>query len=157
MNTTPKLQGGVVLLEALVAILIFSIGILAIVGLQGAAVKTAADARYRSDAAFLANELMSQIWADAPNVAQYAYTGSGAPPARLMDYPQHKGWVTRVGERLPGTQDGTGVPPIVAYSTDPTLGAIVEITVRWRMPEEASKGLPAHTHRMRANINLNPP
>lgn len=151
MKTSPKLQGGVVLLEALVAILIFSIGILAIVGLQGAAVKTAADARYRSEAAFLASELMSQIWADAPNVAQYEYPGSGTPPARLT------GWVTRVGGRLPGTDPATGLPPIVDYSTDPTLGPIVEITVRWRMPEEATKGLPAHTHRVRANINLNPP
>ena len=151
MTMNPKLQGGVVLLEALVAILIFSIGILAIVGLQGAAVKTATDARYRSEAAFLASELMSQIWADAPNVAQYEYPGSGAVPTRLDR------WVTRVSDRLPGASVASGLPPIIDYNTDPTLGAIVEITVRWRMPEEASQGLPAHTHRMRANINLNPP
>ncbi len=150
MNLNPKLQGGVVLLEALVAILIFSIGILAIVGLQGAAVKTAADARYRSDAAFLAGELVSQIWADAPNVAQYEYPGSGTVPARLT------AWVGRVGNRLPGTDPTSGMPPIIDYSTDPTLGNMVDITVRWRMPEEASKGLPAHQHRVRININLNP-
>jgi type IV pilus assembly protein PilV len=150
MTVNSKHQGGVVLLEALVAILIFSIGILAIVGLQGAAVKTAADARYRSDAAFLAGELVSQIWADAPNVAQYEYPGSGAVPGRLT------GWVTRVGNRLPGTDPTTGMPPIIDYTADPTLGNMVDITVRWRMPEEASKGLPAHQHRVRININLNP-
>jgi hypothetical protein len=67
------------------------------------------------------------------------------------------GWVARVGARLPGTDPTAGgVAPIVDYSTDPTLGALVEITVRWRMPEEQSKGLPAHQHRVRANINLNP-
>jgi type IV pilus assembly protein PilV len=150
MNMNPKLQGGVVLLEALIAILIFSIGILAIVGLQSTAVKTAADARYRSDAAFLAGELVSQIWADAPNVAQYDYPGSGAVPGRLT------GWMTRVSSRLPGTDPTGGTPPIIDHSTDPTLGNIVDITVRWRMPEEASKGLPAHQHRVRININLNP-
>jgi type IV pilus assembly protein PilV len=156
VKANPKLQDGVVLLEALIAILIFSIGILAIVGLQGAAVKTAADARYRSDAAFLAGELASQIWADAPNVANYEYPGTGAAPAPLRDYPTSKGWITRVAERLPGTQDVTGVPPIIDFSTDPTLGNMVDITVRWRMPEEAAKGLPAHQHRVRININLNP-
>jgi type IV pilus assembly protein PilV len=150
MNVNPKLQSGVVLLEALIAILIFSIGILAIVGLQSTAVKTAADARYRSDAAFLAGELVSQIWSDAPNVAQYEYPGSGAVPGRLT------GWMTRVSSRLPGTDPTGGTPPIIDHSTDPTLGNIVDITVRWRMPEEASKGLPAHQHRVRININLNP-
>jgi type IV pilus assembly protein PilV len=152
-----KLESGVVLLEALVAILIFSIGILAIVGLQGAAVRTASEAKYRSEAAFLASELIAQIWADAPNVAEYEYTGTGAVPARLRDYPPIKGWVTRVAERLPGTQnDGTGVPPIIDYTADANLGNTVDITVRWRSPEEASKNLPAHQHRVRINVNLNP-
>jgi len=153
-----KLESGVVLLEALVAILIFSIGILAIVGLQGAAMRTASESKYRSDAAFLASELIAQIWADAANVAAYEYPGSGAIPAPLRDYgPSNKGWVTRVVERLPGAQtDGTGVPPIVDHTADATLGSIVDITVRWRSPEEASKGLPAHQHRVRININLNP-
>jgi type IV pilus assembly protein PilV len=145
-----KFESGVVLLEALVAILIFSIGILAIVGLQGAAVKTATDARYRSEAAFLAGELMAQIWADGPNVAQYEYPGSGAVPARL------NGWVTRVDNRLPGATPGTGLPPIIDYSADATLGEIVDITVRWRMPAETTQGLPAHQHRVRMNVNLNP-
>ena len=45
-------QGGFMLIEALIAILIFSIGILGIVGLQAAAVNQSTDARYRSEAAF---------------------------------------------------------------------------------------------------------
>jgi type IV pilus assembly protein PilV len=151
-----KLEGGVVLLEALVAILIFSIGILAIVGLQGSAVRTATDAKYRSEAAFLTSELVAQIWADYPNVAQYAYSGSGAPPARLKDWPPHKGWITRVQDTLPGTEDGTGLPPIVTYTNDVNLGPLIEITVRWRMPQETSKGLPGHQHKVRINVNVNP-
>ncbi len=146
MNMNRKLQDGVVLLEALIAILIFSVGILAIVGLQGSAVRTATDARYRSEAAFLAGELMSQIWADAPNVAEYEYPGSGAPPARLDK------WVLRVANRLPGTETGTGVPPIIDYQADASLGAIIDITVRWRTPGQTVP----NQHRMRANVNLNP-
>ncbi len=50
------------LLEALIAILIFSLGILAIVALQAVSIKLTEDAKYRSDAALLAEELLGQIW-----------------------------------------------------------------------------------------------
>jgi type IV pilus assembly protein PilV len=60
MNT-PKQQSGVMLLEAMIAILIFSIGILAIIALQAAAVNASSDAKYRSDACMLANELLGQM------------------------------------------------------------------------------------------------
>lgn len=50
------------LLEALIAILIFSMGILAIVALQAVSIKLAGDAKYRSDAALLAEELLAQMW-----------------------------------------------------------------------------------------------
>ncbi len=65
MKTQPKLansQKGVMLLEALIAILIFSMGILAIVGLQASSIKLASDAKYRSDASLLANRLIGQMW-----------------------------------------------------------------------------------------------
>ncbi len=50
------------ILEALIAILIFSIGILAIVALQAVSMKLAGDAKYRSDASLLAEELLAKIW-----------------------------------------------------------------------------------------------
>jgi len=49
-------QKGAVLLEALIALLIFSFGILAISGLQGAMMKNAADATYRSEAAYVVQQ-----------------------------------------------------------------------------------------------------
>ena len=55
-------QAGSMLLEAFIAILIFSMGILAIVGMQASAVKSSADAKYRSEASLLANELIGQMW-----------------------------------------------------------------------------------------------
>ena len=51
-----------ILIESLLAILIFSLGILALVGLQAAAVKQSADAKYRTEAALLANEIIGQMW-----------------------------------------------------------------------------------------------
>jgi len=55
-------QDGVMLLEALIGILIFSIGILAMVGMQAAAFSASADAKNRSDAAAFANDIISRIW-----------------------------------------------------------------------------------------------
>jgi len=147
---TPRRARGVMLIEALVAILIFSVGILAVVGMQSVAIRNVTDAKLRSDAAFLAGELLSQMWADTPNLASYAYAGSGTPPSRI------DGWVTRVAQRLPGTTGTGSVPPIVVVTADATLGTIVQITVRWRLPEEASTGAAPHRHMVLATVNVNP-
>ena len=45
-------QQGVVLLESLIAILIFSMGILALVGLQAAMISNTSNAKYRADASY---------------------------------------------------------------------------------------------------------
>lgn len=57
-----KQESGSVLIEALVSVLIFSMGILALVGLQGAMVKNSSDAKYRSDASFIAQEYLGRMW-----------------------------------------------------------------------------------------------
>lgn len=64
-------QFGSVMIEALVAVLIFSMGILALVGLQGAMIKNSSDAKFRSDASFIAQERLGRMWADPTNVANY--------------------------------------------------------------------------------------
>lgn len=64
-------QQGVVLLEALIAILIFSMGVLAIVGLQAAMVKNTADSKYRADASFIAQQRIGLMWSDPDNLATY--------------------------------------------------------------------------------------
>lgn len=66
------------LLEGLIGILIFSIGVLAIVGLQTAAVKNVSDTKYRANASFLANQVIGQMWADNPTSLAADYnTGGG--------------------------------------------------------------------------------
>lgn len=66
-------QQGVVLLEAMIAILIFSMGVLAIVGLQAAMIKNTADSKFRADAGFIAQQRIGQIWAD-PDPTRPGYT-----------------------------------------------------------------------------------
>lgn len=64
------------LLEALIAIVIFSIGILAIVGLQANSIKMSTDAKFRSEASLLANQYISSMWADMATAINTAGTFS---------------------------------------------------------------------------------
>lgn len=64
-------QEGVVLLEILIAILIFSIGILALVGVQAVMISNTSDAKYRSEANFIAQRRIAEIWADPTNLAAF--------------------------------------------------------------------------------------
>jgi type IV pilus assembly protein PilV len=69
-------QQGAVLIEALVAILIFSLGVLAIVGLQGNMIKNVADSKYRSEASYIAQSRIAQMWADPANLPSYIETAT---------------------------------------------------------------------------------
>jgi len=64
-------QAGVVLLEAMIAILIFSMGVLAIVGLQAAMIKNTADSKFRADAGFIAQQRIGLMWSDPANLVSY--------------------------------------------------------------------------------------
>jgi type IV pilus assembly protein PilV len=83
--SSPRSQQGAVLLEGLVAVLIFSVGILGVVGLQASMVKATAEAKYRSEASFVVQKRLGAMWVDQQNLASYAEsdtdisTSSGLP------------------------------------------------------------------------------
>jgi type IV pilus assembly protein PilV len=141
---------GVMLIEALIAILIFSIGILAIVGMQGVAIKTVTQSKYRSEAAFLANEVLSQMWSDTASLASYDYPAGGAAPARLAN------WKTRVDTLLPGTTDANMQPQVFVTNVT-SQGAQVRIVIWWRLPEEKAQGADPHSYTVMASVYANPP
>jgi type IV pilus assembly protein PilV len=64
-------QQGMVLLEAMIAIVIFSMGILALVGLQAAMIKNTVDSKFRADASYIAQQRIGAMWADPANAANY--------------------------------------------------------------------------------------
>lgn len=132
-------QAGVVLIEALLGILIFSIGILALIGMQSVAVKNTSDARYRTEAAFLANSIISQIRLDMTNVALYDDASVGVHPPRTT-------WRQQVEALLPGVNLATTqrVPsitvapgPTFAGDTDPS--SRVTVIVLWLQPGETQE------------------
>lgn len=81
MKTTAKpmsAQSGVMLIEALVGVLIFSIGILALIGLQAVAVREITEAKFRSDASLVADQIAGQLAASGvASLAAAAGTYSG--------------------------------------------------------------------------------
>lgn len=62
-----KKQKGVAMLEALIAVVIFSFGMLGLAGLQAAMVKNTSDAKFRAEATFIAQQKLGEIWTDASN------------------------------------------------------------------------------------------
>jgi type IV pilus assembly protein PilV len=145
MNTRRQ-QTGAMLLEALIAILIFSMGILAVVGLQAASVKASSDAKYRSDASLLANQLIGQMWAGdrTPATLQANFNSpAGASYAT---------WQADVVAALPGvanTPPTVLVQPAVGTSTTTSL---VTIAIYWKLPSEPASA-PTHQYITIAQIS----
>jgi type IV pilus assembly protein PilV len=132
-------QGGVVLIEALLGILIFSIGILALIGMQSVAVKNTTDARYRAEAAYLANNILSQIRLDLANIPLYDDGNVGT-------YAPRTAWRNQVEALLPGVNIATAqrVPEIdvvagPTFAGDTAPPSRVTVIIRWLQPGETQE------------------
>ena len=147
-----RAQSGVMLLEVLIALLIFSLGVLGLVGLQASAVKQSGQAKYRADATLLANELIGQMWLSGRSggfaVLQTGFTSDGAGGA------QFNAWKARVAAALPGADTNPPTVALAAIAPLPVLIAGVEvpstaapstrvtITMRWKAPGEPASDPP---------------
>jgi len=135
-----KKQGGVILLEALIAIVIFSFGILGMVSLQANAIKQAGDAKMRSDASYLADQMISQMWIDRSNLADYIhfsttvsdchFSGTASTSANVTN------WLGSTSTLEPGTVNA--LPNASAQiQAEPGTG-LVTVTICWRAPQETA-------------------
>ena len=114
-------QGGVALLEALVGILIFSVGILALMGLQAQSIRNTVEAKYRNEAAYLANRIVGQMWVDRAALTTYD-TDAGANLNMIA-------WRNQVAATLPGVTAGGANSPTIQVAANQ-----VSVTIFWRMP-----------------------
>ena len=122
--TTRKAQRGVMLLEALISILIFSLGILALIGLQARAIAAVSDSSYRSQASFLADQIIGQMWVDRANLADYSMPAGNAPALTA--------WLAQVNSKLPGTQAN---PPQITVNA---ATGQVTVIVYWQAPNAST-------------------
>ena len=110
-------QSGVSLIEVLVAILIFSFGIVGLIGLQARALQYSTSAEDTSRAALLANELGTTMV-----VSQTVNTDSLTLATAYAD------WKTRVGTPANGgLVNGTGTVTAVDANT-------ANIEIKWQSP-----------------------
>ena len=131
-GTTKRGQSGVVILEALIAVLIFSIGILGLVGTLSTSVSNASEAQYRTEAAFLAESLIAEL-----------RTAKSNPDTRASDYASPSGtkyvaWKNRVmsgPNALPGVGGSANLPTVVFNST---TNLYVAITINWQLKNSNS-------------------
>jgi len=147
----PSQIQGFMLLEVLIALLIFALGVLGLVGLQANAIKQSSQTKYRADATLLGNDLIGQMW-----VADRSFAGLSANFASANNGPSYLAWQARVTNALAGSTD---YPPIVAIaqvnplpallaagasapSTGLTSSNQVTITLRWKQPGEPAAGAP---------------
>ncbi len=127
-----RTQRGAYLLEALIGILIFSLGILGIVGLQAQAMRFVNDSEYRAEAVYLANALVSKMWADdrASLKAKYDSTLVG---------PEYVIFKTQVVSAL---GSATVPDPIVKVDTadlppaPSNTSSVIQVVIQWQLPGE---------------------
>jgi type IV pilus assembly protein PilV len=137
MATRRPKQAGFSLIEALVAIVIFSIGILALVALQVTSVRQASNAKYRSDAALLVNQLIGLMWVSdrTTSTLQTNFNTGGA---------SYNQWAATVQAQLPGA---TASAPTVAVAAD----GQVTVNIFWKAPNEQDSD-PHHRYTAIARI-----
>lgn len=128
---------GFSLLEVLIAIVIFSIGLLGLISMQARAIKQAGDAKLRAEASYLANQIIGQIWADRSNILDYihnptttaacTFSGAVATSSNVTN------WLGATDKK--GTVLGT-LPNAAAQIKIETGTNVVTVTLCWRAPQE---------------------
>ena len=108
-------QRGFSLIEVLVSVLLLSLGVLGLIGLQARTMEMSGEAEDRNRAAMLADDAASMMW------MQHSVTLSSAALTA---------WQNSVAAQLP---NGAGTVTTVAGKAD-----AVDVTITWRPPARAT-------------------
>ena len=143
MHTTTHSQRGAAMIEALVAVLLFMLGVVGLVGAMGQVIGNQADVQFRGEATKYASEMMNTIWLNVdrttpattvaslqgfihrPDTADTSSFGGADSGNALVT-----AWVADLSAgaaRLPGT---TAAMHQIAF--DPATNNQVTITLCWQ-------------------------
>jgi len=112
-------QGGIALLEAMLAIVILGIGLLGTIGLQARAYSALSDASLRAEATLAGEKLLGTMNADSNNLLNYGAIEGGAATAATQ------AWVAETQAAIPGAIIGVVVAP-------QQLRVQVDISIKWK-------------------------
>ena len=118
---------GSTLVEGLLAIAVFSVGLVGLLTLLSGAMVDGANAQYRSEAGLLASDLVGRMWTGDRSRAGLQRR-FGEP-----DSAEYDDWRRRVQAVLPGVTDAANAPQVrIGEQRD------VTITLGWQAPGEAT-------------------
>ena len=127
-------QRGVALLEVMVSILLFSIGLLGLLGLQARAISMSVDAEDRNRAALFANEIASSMWLSNSSVVD---VDAGSPS-----------WKDRVKD---ATASGLSKGLVTVTAVTPRSA---DIQITWKAPQRDDS---EQDSRLVTRVTLPPP
>jgi len=134
-RATRRMHSGVSLIEALVALLVLSIGLLGLANLQLTAIRNAHSAHLRSQASILAQDILDRMRANRANATAYAITLSAtAPTGSAVSDQDLADWLKALATNLP---QGDGAISVAVGGNTTT----VTVTIRW----DDSRGLDGST------------
>ena len=116
-------QSGFSLIEVLVAIVVLSIGLLGLAGLQATGLRQNQSASYRSTATVLAYDIVDAMRANRADARNDKYTialAAAAPTGAAVYQQDLNNWLTEIALRLPA---GDGAVSVV--------NDVVTVTVQW--------------------------
>ncbi len=167
-------QHGFMVIEALIAVLIFSLGILGMIAMGGIAIGAQSDARYRTDATRLAENMANRIEVNAVRSSDSSLAVREAalrnslttfvhqPGGTACNYsgtasasPLVTSWVTEVmtvGARVPGLPGAVDAGQQIVIANTAAGFNRVEITVCWKDPGSAA-GTPMRRHTLVTFVN----
>lgn len=138
-----RVQRGMMLIEALIGILLFSIGILAMVALQASSIAATSDAKYRVEALNLANQILGEMSTGINR------TSEASIQAGLMTFEHMAGNASSTCDFEDGTASANakvtawsdvvaGALPNAQQQIDVNVGASnqVTVTICWRPPSD---------------------
>ena len=133
-------QTGVSLIESLIALLLISIALLGVAGLQLTSLQDARDARWRVDAISLANGMLELMRADSGHAESFEIPLNAGSPACGAIRPEaclRDDWLAEVAQTLPNAVPAVAVTQVGGVDR-------VSISLRWRQqPDDGANPLPA--------------
>jgi type IV pilus assembly protein PilV len=132
----PTGQRGVALIEALISILIFSFGILGLIGLEAQAINYSVNAEDRNRAAMFANEIATYMWVNNTTTPPAAQVTAWQNSISLTNNPQGglNGGVLTLTATV-GTTNSEDIVITWLEQSDPTATPITDtLTTRVILP-----------------------
>jgi type IV pilus assembly protein PilV len=123
MKLISKNSRGFFTLEAIVAVMIFMIGIVGALQIQTTAIRANSDAQYRINASYFAEEIIADMSVNIPNIPTYA-DGSNT---------WYQKWVVELTKSIPGVSNN---PPIITATANGSAYNVT-VTIFWKKPGDS--------------------